>query len=59
MTIMTRTSVDGVSWSAWTAVTLGGTVASPKGRYIQYEALFATTDPFQTAILFDISFNWT
>jgi len=59
ITIMTRTSVDGVNWSAWTAVTLGGTVASPPGRYFQYEILFTTTNPFQTAILFDISFNWT
>lgn len=43
----TRTSVDGVAWSAWSAP-IGGSGAamtSPPGRYLQYRLELATSDP--------------
>jgi hypothetical protein len=43
----TRTSIDGVTWSAWSApVTASGSaIASPPGRYLQYQLDLATSDP--------------
>ena len=43
LTFQTRTSPDTATWSAWTALGTGGTIASPAGRYIQYQATLATT----------------
>ncbi len=59
ITIMTRTSTDGINWSSWTADTNGGNVTSPAGRFIQYEVIFNTTNPFLTAVFYDITFDWT
>jgi hypothetical protein len=43
----TRTSVDGVTWSAWSAplTTSGAAMTSPPGRYLQYRLELATSDP--------------
>ena len=61
LTVMTRsgnTATPDGTWSAWTAVSSGGTVASPSGRYLQYSVVLTTTDPTQTADLLSISVNW-
>ena len=45
---LTRTGDSAVpdgSWSAWQAVGGDGAVASPDGRYIQYQAQLSTTNP--------------
>jgi hypothetical protein len=40
----TRSSDDGVVWSAWSALNAGNTIASPAARYLQYRAMLNTTD---------------
>ena len=40
-------SPDG-SWSGWAPVGVGGAIASPSGRYLQYQATLATADPTRT-----------
>jgi hypothetical protein len=57
--IETSSSNDGTTWSSWTSVSNGGTVASPPGRYLRYRVTLVTTDPTQTPTLSDILFNWT
>ncbi len=47
------------TWSGWTAVSNGGTVASPGKRYLQYRVRFTTSDATVTAVLSDISFLWS
>jgi hypothetical protein len=38
LAVSTRTSLDGVNWSPWSAVAAsGGTPGSPAGRYLQYQ----------------------
>jgi methionine-rich copper-binding protein CopC len=59
ITVMTRTSIDGINWTSWAAVSNGGAVASPPGRFIQYEVIFTTTNPLLTAVFDDITFNWS
>jgi LysM repeat protein len=51
VTLQTRTSTDGVSWSGWTALGSGGLLANPAGRYIQYRATLTSTDLSQTPVL--------
>jgi hypothetical protein len=41
--VQTRTSVDGVTWSAYQAVGTGGAIASPAGRYLQYQLAYTGT----------------
>src|SRR5947209_13942553 len=41
LTVQTRTSSDGTTWSAYQAVGSGGAIASPAGRYLQYQVAFA------------------
>jgi methionine-rich copper-binding protein CopC len=60
--ILTRsgnTATPDGTWSAFAAVTNGGTIASPAGRYLQYEVIFATTNQLVTASLQSISIQWT
>jgi hypothetical protein len=62
ITVETRsgsTATPDGTWSAWTPVSNGGTVASPSARYLEYEVIFSTTDPTLTPILDDILFNWS
>ncbi|MGQ0601610.1 MAG: LamG-like jellyroll fold domain-containing protein [Anaerolineales bacterium] len=42
-TFDTRTSTDGVNWSAWSTVS-GNTIANPVGRYLQYRANLSTSN---------------
>ena len=56
--IETSSSTDGSTWSGWSAVGSGGAILSPSGRYLKYRVTFTTTDPTQTATLYDISFTW-
>jgi hypothetical protein len=41
LTVQTRTSSDGATWSAYQAVGAGGAIASGAGRYLQYQLAFA------------------
>jgi hypothetical protein len=43
----TRTSIDGVAWSPWSgSITISGSaIASPPGRYLQYQFDLATSTP--------------
>jgi hypothetical protein len=70
ITIQTQTSLDGTSWSGWTALTnvsfntnngittSTGTVASPSGRYIRYQVILTTSDPTATPTFLDMSLIW-
>jgi PKD repeat protein len=40
----TRSSSDGVNWSAWSALGANNTITSPAARYLQYRATLATSD---------------
>src|SRR5205823_2482889 len=40
-TVQTRTSANGTTWSAYQALGSGGTIASPAGRYLQYQLSFS------------------
>jgi hypothetical protein len=55
--VRTRTSVDGVTWSGWSApLTVSGqAIGSPAGRYLQYELQLATADPAVSPVLESIS----
>ena len=44
------------SWSDWEAV--NSPIASPNGRYIQYRATLATTDPTQTPVIESVSLTY-
>jgi hypothetical protein len=62
MIVQTRsgnTATPDSSWSGWTTVSNGGTVSSPRGRYLQYRVLFTTRTAGVTPTLFDISFLWS
>lgn len=59
ITIATRTSADGVAWSAWSGEysDLGGTdIASPPARYLQYRATFTSGNQVSTASLDEVRF---
>jgi hypothetical protein len=45
LTARTRTSIDGVTWSAWSGplTTSGSAITSPAGRYLQYQLDLATS----------------
>jgi len=51
--VRTRSSLDGVTWSAWSAplTTSGSTITSPNGRYLQYRLELATADPAAAPIV--------
>jgi methionine-rich copper-binding protein CopC len=57
--VLTSSSTDGVHWSTWSALSNGGAIASPAGRYLRYEVIFTTTNPSLTPILSDVAFSWT
>jgi hypothetical protein len=61
LTVQTRsgnTATPDGSWSAWSSVSNGGTIASPAGRYLQYQVTLTTTDATVTPTLFSITFNY-
>ncbi len=43
LSIETRSSSDGVTWSEWQQCTNGGEIPSPSGRYLQYRANLSTS----------------
>ena len=53
-----NTATPDSTWSPWTVVSNGGTVASPAARYLRYRVRLVTTDPTLTPVLDDISFTW-
>ena len=44
VSFQTRTSNDGATWSNWSPVGSNGGIASPAGRYFQYQISLGTTD---------------
>ena len=48
-----ETPAPGGAWSAWSPLD-GDTVASPPGRYAQYRASLATTDPLASPVIDEI-----
>src|SRR5204862_4656043 len=58
--LRTRTSSDGTAWSGWSAplTTTGQTISSPAGRYLQYLAEFATSDPSQSPVLDSVTMRY-
>ena len=59
--LRTRTSADGTSWTSWSSpmTSTGSAIASPVGRYLQYLAEFATTDPSQSPVLDSVTMRFT
>jgi hypothetical protein len=62
LTVYTRSgntpTPDG-TWSAWAAVSSGGTVTSPSARYLQYEVVLTTTDSSRSPVLYNIDIEWS
>ena len=54
-----NTATPDSTWSAWAAVSNGGTVASPAARYIHYRLRLATSEPAASPILSDIIIRWS
>jgi hypothetical protein len=56
----TRTSPDGVAWSAWSnlLVLSGSAIASPAGRYLQYLAEFSTGDELRSPALRSVAVRY-
>jgi len=50
----TRSSADGIGWSAWESPSPDGIVASPGGRYLQYRATLTTGDPLVTPVVEEV-----
>jgi methionine-rich copper-binding protein CopC len=62
ITVQTRsgnTATPDSTWSAWTDVSNGGTVASPAGQYLQYRVVLSSTTAGATPTLLDVTFNWS
>jgi hypothetical protein len=47
LTVSTRTSVDGMTWSGWSVLS-GSNITSPAGRYLQYRLNLTTTQVLQS-----------
>ena len=58
LTIQTRTSPDNVSWSTWVDCVNGDNVPSLENRYIQYHAIFSTSDIAITPVLHEVTINY-
>jgi hypothetical protein len=56
--ILTRTSVDGSTWSPWSAplTSSGQPIMSPPGRYLQYQLQMTSSDPNQSPIVNNVTF---
>ena len=63
ITLETRISNDTNLWSAWSSdyILYSGTqsIEAVNGRYMQYRAVFSTTDIFYTPFLDNVSVNYT
>ena len=49
-----NTPTPDASWTAWAPVAGSGSLVSGQSRYLQYQALLATTDPSVTPVLQDV-----
>lgn len=58
LTIETRSSPDGSSWSTWEEATNGDVVPSPVNRYIQYKASFTSQTGKETPVLNSIKVKY-
>ncbi|MFP3871972.1 MAG: OmpL47-type beta-barrel domain-containing protein [Candidatus Aenigmatarchaeota archaeon] len=58
LTMETRTSPDGNSWSDWAEASNGGEVPSPVDRYIQYRATFETSNGQITPSLSEVNVEY-
>lgn len=59
LTVEACSSVDGTTWSSWSAVTNNSKLSSPSGRYLRYRLQLATTDNAVAPTLQQIQFNWS
>jgi len=57
-TYKVRTSVDGITWSDWSAALANGEAITLNGRYIQWKADLTTTDVATTPKLYDLSLTY-
>ena len=57
LTIETRTSLDGIDWSAWQAV--NSPIASPDGRYLQYRGTFTSDNTGTTPTLENVTITYS
>lgn len=55
----TATSDDGVSWDSYIAVAPGDAIPSTPRRYIRYKVVFQSTAYLTSAVLTDVTVNWT
>jgi len=54
-----NTATPDSTWSAWSAVTNGGTVTSPAARYIRYRLTLVTTSATATPSVTGVSLQWS
>jgi hypothetical protein len=59
MVVQTSSSVNGTTWSSWSGVSDGGTLASPSGRYLRYRVIFTTSVASATPVFSDIAIRWS
>jgi hypothetical protein len=57
VTFQTRTSPDNVNWTAWAPLS-GGSITSPAGRYLQYQATETTANNLVTPIIESVSVSY-
>lgn len=55
--LQTRTSDDGVNWSDWAAAN-GSAIASPNGRFLQYQLALSTNSALVSPEVTDLTFNF-
>lgn len=60
LSFRTRSSTDGVNWSAWSASTNGqlSQITSPAGRYLQYEASLTSSNSELTPLLESVTISY-
>jgi hypothetical protein len=58
LSFATRTSADGITWSNWVALNGNGTIVSPPGRYLQYQASFGTTNATVSPVLAQVTISY-
>ncbi|HVP05115.1 MAG TPA: fibronectin type III domain-containing protein [Dehalococcoidia bacterium] len=58
LTVRTRSSTNGTSWSSWSSpVSSGGAISSPSARYLQYQVTLASSDSSTTPELDDVTLS--
>jgi hypothetical protein len=54
-----NTATPDSSWTAWTTVTDDAVLGSPASEFLQYRVILTTSNSTQTAVLDDITFDWS